>query len=344
MNEPGDPRRTEPSNPAGDLGEVWDALDVLPRSEASPSMAATTVDLVAVTTERSVAGRTTRGLVPVAGASRSWIVPVVVVACGLVAGVVAGRMTAPDPDARILEDLPVIRHFAMLREAGSVDFLQSLAARRNRQPMRLPPEMLRQEEEEFDAALRNLETDHAVGAAGRALIEQRRNVVETLPFGERDAIEQSASIYKGLPSSVRRELASTAAVLADPSREEIRASARLWHLLIAASDPPDRRNIVDLSPDERLEWLERRSRYREWLGDRRNQPAGGEPGAAPRGPGAGDGRPRWQGPRADGEPRGDRTGPRPGDAVPDQPHADAASPTRPEGDNGPRDPAPSNEP
>jgi hypothetical protein len=82
-------------------------------------------------------------------------------------------------------------------------------------------------------------------------------------------------------------------------------------LIIAASDPPDRKNIVQLDPESRLEWLERRSRVREWMGERRGLAPVIEGGPMPQrvpGPGGipGDGRPRWQGPRGEGGPQGPR--------------------------------------
>jgi hypothetical protein len=102
-----------------------------------------------------------------------------------------------------------------------------------------------------------------------------------------------------------------ASALADPKRDELRAAARFWHLIIAASDPPDRKNIVQLDPESRLEWLERRSRVREWMGERRGLAPVIEGSPLPQrvpGPGGipGDGRPRWQGPRGEGGPQGGR--------------------------------------
>jgi len=297
--------------PADDLGEIWGALDALPRASASTDMAATTVDMAAVTTARSASRPTIRFGAGRPGAWREWLLPAVAVAGSLMAGIVAGRVTAPDPDVRILEYLPLVRHLPLLEEAGSVKFLQALAARRNQQPLRMPPEMLRGEEQEFDAAVADLQQDHALGSAARPLVEDRRLAIAILDGDDRDAIERSAAVFHELSKAEQRDLAAVAAVLADPEREELRAAARLWHLIIAASDPPDRKNIIALAADERLEWLERRSRMREWMGERRGQPPAGVEGGPPRGPGGpgggnGDGRPRWQGQRGEGGPQGPR--------------------------------------
>lgn len=304
--------------PANDLGEIWGALDALPRASASIDMAATTIDMAAVTMGRS----TPRSTLHMGGGWpatwRHWILPTLAVGGSLMAGIVAGRVTAPDPDVRILEYLPMVRHLPLLQEAGSVTFLQALAARRIQQPPRMLPEVLRDEEIEFDAAVADLRGDHVLGSGARPLLQDRRMAVAMMDGDERDAIERSVAAFGDLTKAEQRDLAAVAAALADPQREDLRAAARLWHLIIAASNPPERKGIVELDAEGRLEWLERRSRLREWVGERRGlQPAaeGGSLPPRPLGPGSGggggEGRPRWPGPRGEGGPRGE-FGPREG--------------------------------
>jgi len=306
---PGDSTPLEPAAPAADFAEVWEALDALPRAASSIDMAATTIDMVAMSVD---GGTGPRSSAVIRGPGlRRWLLPAAAVAASLVAGLVAGRIATPDPDVRVLEYLPLIRHMSLLKEAGSVKFLQSLSARRNQQPLRMPPEMLRDEGHEFDAAVADLAADHAWGNVARPLIDERRATIATMAGDERDAIERSAAVFQELTTTERRDLAKVASALADPKRDELRAAARLWHLIIAASDPPDRKNIVQLDPESRLEWLERRLRFREWMGERRGLPPGIEGGPMPPrvpGPGGipGDGRPRWQGPRGEGGPQGPR--------------------------------------
>lgn len=312
----------EPSSaserPADDLGEVWEALDALPRAAASVDMAATTLDLAAVTAGRGGAGDTLRRGLRLPGAPRRWLWPALAVAGSLVVGVVLGRATAPDPDQLVLESLPLIRHLGLLREAGSVQFLVSLSGRRNQPPLRQPPAPLQDDAREFDAAVTDLEKDHAIGAAARSRLEERRALLAGLATEKLDTLALSAAAFEDLPAAKRSELGAVAAGLADPAREELRSAARLWHLIVAASDPADRKNIIDLDADERIEWLERRSRWRELMGERRGLPPAGE-GGPPRGPGpgqggaggGGEGRPRWPPPRGEGEPQGPRGEQRP---------------------------------
>jgi hypothetical protein len=295
--------------PAQDLADVWRMLDVLPRAESSIDMAATTVDMVAVAVDR--------GGYPAAapGASlgaRRWFLPAAAVATSLVAGVVAGRVTAPDPDLRILENLPLIRHVGMLEEAGSVRFLQALATGNHPPPPRLPPEIAQQESREFDAAIRDLEADHAWGGDAARLVAERRAALVTASPQQRDALERGVTAFLAMTSGQRRDLAAVATALADPRRTQLRDAARTWHMLIAATNPPDRRDIVELDADARLEWLDRRQqRIRDWdRGERRGPPPGGPgqppPDGVPRGPEGPGGRPRWPGGRGEGGPQGGR--------------------------------------
>ena len=321
---PGDAGRVNSAGgPADDFGALWQALDSLPRTAASTDMAATTVDMAAIAVGRT-SPRASFGSSGSGAPDRRWFLPAAAVVGSLVVGLIAGRLTAPDPDIRILESLPLVRHLGLLEEAGSVAFLRSLAARRNQPPLRLPPDARREEEQEFDAAIQELEVDHLVGMSARPLLAQRREAVAALAGEERDSLERSVVAFQELTTAQRRDLAALAAALADPKREELRNAARTWHLVIAASNPPDRKNIIELDAEDRIEWLERPARLREWMGERRGLPLG--PDGLPRGPGGpgvpGDGRPRWQGQRGEGDLQGGRgegrgrgDGPPPGDGA-----------------------------
>ena len=334
-------RHEQPTQgPADELAGVWNLLDALPRPVSSVDMAATTVDMVAAAVDASE--RRGAGSSAAASGRRSpsrWLSPAVVVAASLVAGVVVGRATAPDPEERILENLPLVRHLDLLREAGSMAFLEAFGDRGAAVPPRLPPDAVREGRREFDEAVHDLEADHRFGPEARPLVPERRGMVAGLSRGELDDLEQSIQEYLALSATQRRDLERVAEALADPRRQTIRDAARAWHLWIAASDPPDRRNIVDLDDEERLEWIDRRARFRDWeRGDRRGPPPGPDgppPRGQPPGGGAGPGRQRWPGPRGEGVPRGDR-GPRPGEPGGDRPPNVRTAPPPPETPAAPR--------
>ena len=267
------------SGPAGDLGDVWEMLDALPTASAGVDLAATTVDLVAA---------------KVAGAARSrdqepvgwggWLARAVLVTAALAGGLVAGRATAPDPERWVLEKLPLIEHVGLLREAGSVEFLEALAERMaaSQGPPRWlrygrDQQSLRDEAREFDTAVKHLEADAAAQARGTDVVETRRRQVTKLPADKQADLERATETFRGLSSIDRRELTAVAAALADPTNGRLRDAARTWHLILAAMNPVFRRSVVEMPAEERLEMLERSpGRPREEFRDRRPGEGGGE--------------------------------------------------------------------
>lgn len=302
MSTPPEPPTPQPddaslSGPAGDLGDVWQLLDALPPAAARGDLAATTVDLVAA----KVAGHARdRGRSGWGG----WLMPVAAVVASLVAGLVVGRATAPDPDQWVLERLPVIEHLGLLREAGSVAFLQAVAERMSVNPD-LPrwlraggdPQSLRGEAREFDAALEKLEAEMVTGREGRDALKARREAVARLSPPQQADLERDADTFRRLSNLDRRELTVVAEALADPTNGRLRDAARTWHVILASMNPVVRRTAIEMPAAERLEMLERplirpREEFREW----RPNAAGGPdrrpmPGGAPGVPGVGPPRP-----------------------------------------------------
>jgi hypothetical protein len=268
-----------PTGPAADLGDVWQVLDALPTVSAGVDLAATTVDLVAA---------------KVAGAARSrdrepvglggWLVRLAAVTAALAGGLVVGRVTTPDPDRWVLDKLPLIEHVGLLREAGSVDFLEAVAERMaaSQGPPRWlrygrDPQSLRDEAREFDAALDQLEADATARARGADLLEPRRRQVTKLPADKQAELERAAETFRGLSSIDRREMTAVAAALADPTNGRLRDAARMWHVILAAMSPVIRRTVIEMPAAERLEMLERSpGRPRDDFRDRRPNGDGDE--------------------------------------------------------------------
>lgn len=312
MNAPQDPH----ADPATDLGPVWDVLDALPRATASATLAATTVELAAV------AGDHRGGKSPAAGRGVvRWLGPAAVVAAALVTGTVAGRITALDPDLRILENLPLVRHFDLLREAGSAKFLEEMHRRRYPLPLRglvrQSPEVRGAEQRQFEADLADLRADFTAAPAADAL-SARRAAVQALPAEERVELERAAESFARLSAAERRALDAVARALVDPARQDLRDAAEAWHLWLLSARPEDRPDIVARGTDKRLEWL-------DWYAARFDGRGGDRPQRGP------EMRPR--GPRGEGPGSPPRDGP----AV--EQKAPRGAPFRPEGRPRPAFPA-----
>jgi len=334
------------SSPAEALGGVWEALDMLPRSAASPTLTSTTVEMAAVAVRGAGETRAQR-----AGSSRGWWMPGLVILGGLGLGLAAGRSTAPDPDIRALEYLPVIRHVAPLREAGSVGFLTAVAAKNYPAVRRFgpfgrpgegrgadPPADTAPQGEpapaespvppELEAAIAALEGEPLGRGVSADVLARRRAEVELLSGDERRHLADRVSEFMALSEVARYDVLQLARFLADTSddnaaeRKHLLAAAAVWHQYMALRDPAERSDVVDLPSEQRLESLDRfyaRFQFRgqrEW-DSRRGfggpRPAGEAPG--PGGGGAGEagepppGAPRPGGPGFRPGPPGRSAGP-----------------------------------
>jgi len=221
---------------------AWRMLDHLPKGEAHPSLAATTIEMSAV----NPAG----GREPWAASAR-WrrrAIAAVVLACSLTAGFVAGsraNRAADDPLAAA-----VGRHMAVLAEAGSVDFLRKFSGRNIPPPRR--PGGPRSEAEGAVAPEPYPALDAAIEDF-RAALAGSPSRVSLRP----DAARQSA---ESLPAAAFQTAMDTARALADPGAEPLVEAARRWHQWVLVSDPVERRILPTLGTKERFEWLARRGR------------------------------------------------------------------------------------
>jgi anti-sigma factor RsiW len=105
------------------LERAWELLDGLPRIELEPSFTQTTVEMIAV----SVADDVGEARGPTS--SRRWAVSLVMGSLCLgaaLAGFVTAKLVAPDPNAALLGDLPVIENVEHYLQGGDVEFLRKL--------------------------------------------------------------------------------------------------------------------------------------------------------------------------------------------------------------------------
>lgn len=266
---PPDAGHGDATDPSQALADVWDLLDVLPAATGSPDSMATTIEMAAVSAggtsgamRSSAARRNAAARYPVWPVVKRWLPGVAIVLGSLAVGIAAGRATTPPPDAAILASLPVVQHLDLLREAGSVAFLEAVAKAGYPPPRRPPvqsPEDARADARDFDAAIQSL---RAAGdtAADRETLARRREQVLEMPDAERRQLERSAEAFVRLSGADRSDLVAVGRALADPGREQLLEAARTWHLWVQLRNPADRRDLIDLPADDRLEWLDRATR------------------------------------------------------------------------------------
>ena len=270
------------------LGDVCLLLDPLRTSSAPASLTSTTIEMVAVTsTGGSGATR------PRQRSTRRppWLLPLSGVLGCFLLGLALGRATTADPDEAILQYLPVVQHLDVLREAGSVAFLDAVAERDYSAPRRFPfgmgmgrPPGGRPPGEgtggpdggdagdgeaiepwpQLEETIAGLRDDRPFGRETPAqLMAGRREEVEDLDDDSLRRLADAATAFEALPRAVREDVIRLARALSESDEDTVdrlRSPARLWHQWLAWRDPADRRKVVELAQDERLEWLDRYAR------------------------------------------------------------------------------------
>lgn len=283
--------RPHDTPPAADLGPVWELLDELPRSSASPALSRSTIAIAAIDSRGQAARRRS-----------AWPILTAIAVAAFVTGFAWGSRTAPDPDEVILRGLPLIRHIDLLHECGSVPFLEEVAKKQFPPPLRPElrrgPEAVEEDAIAFTAALEALGRDVAGGLGDSADLAARRAAVLALEPEARVELDRGVERYRRMTVAERQSLAVLARALSDPDRRQLREAALVWHRWLEVARPEDRAEVLAGGTASRLDWL-------EWYATR------GEGRRGPPPPGA-DGRPprpgQQRGLRGEG-PRGG--GPRP---------------------------------
>lgn len=240
-------------DPAAALGDIWEALDSLPRSVTPPSVTATTIEMVAVSAQ-------SRAVLAARPTPLAWLAAAGLTIAGFLGGVAAGRSTLPSPDDRLLQQLPLAENLEFLQELGSVEFLAEMARRNYPPPRGFAMAQSPGDDRSFDAALEALRASHPERSLMPQALAKRRARVQALSEDERLALEDRLRDVAQLGSMERRQLADLANALASPGKNPLLAAARLWHAWVGSRDPAERRSIIALGTAERLEWLDRYAR------------------------------------------------------------------------------------
>ena len=105
------------------LDRTWHLLDELDRASPDEGFTRTTLEMVAVAAEGDVSMQQTE--VP-RRRRRRWLIG----GCALLAAAAAGFLAVaplrPDPNRRLLEDLPILENLDQYRQADSIQFLRLL--------------------------------------------------------------------------------------------------------------------------------------------------------------------------------------------------------------------------
>lgn len=106
------------------LEQTWDLLDELPRACVGDVFTRSTIEMVAVKQEESLVSAAP----PRTRVWRQILLSTVTLAAAAVLGWMALPLVLPDPNRRLLEDLPVVEHLDEYQQVGDIEFLRRLRA------------------------------------------------------------------------------------------------------------------------------------------------------------------------------------------------------------------------
>lgn len=231
------------------LDRVWNALDVLPRSTASPTFTRTTIEMAAVTAadaSRDPANHDeSRSLVKTP--RRRVRIPLWAVASGI--GLAVGAMltlaAVTAPERRALADLPVALHATALEQAGSLEFLSKLSDSEN--------EGL----DEFrDEAVRKAADDWATVTT--ASPPQRRAWVDSRSPAELTSVNARVAEYQSRPAGKQQSLRQfNDSLAAAPNAAKLRATALAYEAMIGRLSASEQARYRQMTTEERLRQVQR---------------------------------------------------------------------------------------
>ena len=226
------------------LDRVWNALDALPRSTASPTFTRTTIEMAAVTAAALSGDRSnTRTLSKGAKAPRRRVhIPLwgVASAFGLVAGAMLTLAAVTAPERRALGDLPVALHATALDQAGSLEFLTKLAAA-------------------DDKGLNEFRDDNVQKAAASwatvtmASPPQRRAWANDLPPAELTSVNARVAEYQSRPIGKQQSLRQfNDSLSAAPNSAELRETALAYEKMVTRLSASEQARYRQMPIEERL--------------------------------------------------------------------------------------------
>jgi len=105
------------------LERAWSVLDSLPRAAVGEGFTHTTMELVTLNATQELA--TIKAASPTARLRKWAIAAALLVACGTI-GFAGGRAIWPDPNRRLVHDLPILENLDAYQDVQDIGFLERL--------------------------------------------------------------------------------------------------------------------------------------------------------------------------------------------------------------------------
>ncbi len=216
------------------LERTWELLDELDETPVGDPFTRSTLEMVAVAAQEDLdrsrrQGTRRRGM---------WFYAACLAAAAA-AGFAAVFALAPDPNRRLLEDLPILENFDEYRQAHSIEYLHKLRAAG------------------LFVGEGNGPPAPFVGDGGD--LDARRRRVESMSLDAKRELRRTEERFRSLPPGEQQNLRRLhEELLADPDAEAIRRVLRGYCEWLGALSSYSQAELAELKPDERVAWVKKR--------------------------------------------------------------------------------------
>lgn len=227
------------------LDRVWNALDVLPRSTASPAFTRSTVEMAAVATGKPDPEKK----------QRSWRFPLAALAVliGLGGGAMLALAMIGAPERRALRDLPVAMNVEALANLGSIGFAEQLLDKAG-------PQLALFESEELAGEARHW------AEVSQMHQPERRIWLEAQPPEVLSEVSTQVDLFENRTKEKQQSLRELVHQIDEHERaEEIRAAVLVYQKMVARLTPGEQSDLRQSSDEERLKIIGRSAR--RWASD-----------------------------------------------------------------------------
>ncbi|MBN2024558.1 MAG: hypothetical protein JW809_17395 [Pirellulales bacterium] len=223
------------------MGKAWNMLDLLDRPEVDETFTETTLELVAVAAEEDASRRL--AALP-RGRRWRWATMSAGALLAAAVGFAAVALLRPDPDRRLLENLPVLEEFDEFRRIENVEFVRELRAARFFSPDRA---------DDVGSAAAPNTTASSTADSADPLAARRERIRDMTP--ERQArLQENLRRFDRLDPDAKDQLRRIHRELDDASdAADLRAVMRRYAAWLSSLPMTTQGELAELPPDQRIE-------------------------------------------------------------------------------------------
>jgi hypothetical protein len=230
------------------LDRTWSLLDGLPRASVDEKFTKTTLEMVALSASHD-ADAVVRGLP--ARRRRQRLAGVISMAAALLVGFAIGSQVWPDPNQKLLADLPVLENLDLYYQVDDVEFLRLLDR-----------EHVFEDSDSDSPTPVDIAPQQAAGSQSEELAA-RQTRIAGLDAGKQQDLLRKFERFEALSAAEQQRLRDLQAqITADPHSQQLLLVLERYHEWLKTITTPQRAKLAELPAKERVDQIEAIQRER----------------------------------------------------------------------------------